>query len=315
MKKIVFILVLLLFTAPALATVTIEANQIPDTNEVAITYFSDGNLPRGFGLDITISDGNIVKCIAAMEGECTDSVRGFGIFPSTIVINDQVEPAVISHAGNPVSTIQPALGGFDTNGVTIELGSLYQEPNSPPLGTESEPVVLCTLVVTADSNCIVRIKGNVGRCGEGSPAYGVVMEDVEEIPNVVFVDGNYIPPEDEECIPSDHPDYDEWVLVGKPDSWCFPKQCHGDIDGELEEFGRDNWVPVGLNDFNIFLAGYHKPDDDPDFDYWIAADLDHVAEEFGRDNWVRVGLFDFNVFLEYYHDADVDVPGDCQDVP
>lgn len=314
MKKIVFVLVVLLFTAPALATVTIEANQIPDTNQVVITYFSDGNLPRGFGLDITISDGNIVDCIAAMEGVCTDSVRGFGIFPSTIIINDQIEPAVISDAGNPVSTIQPALGGFDTNGVTVELGSLYQEPNSPPLGTELDPIVLCTLVVTADANCIVRIKGNAARCGEGSPALGVVMEDVGEIPDVIFVDCNYIPPPppDIGCIPSDHPDYAEWVLMGEPNSWCGSgRQCHGDADGAEELIGK-NWFWVGFNDLTVFLSGFQQGYTDPETHPWIAADFDHAEELIGK-NWFRVGFNDLNIFLANFQQGVV--PDDCLDVP
>jgi len=169
-KKIVFTLVLLLFTAPALAsTVTIDANQIPDTNQVEISYTSDGNLPRGFGLDITVTDGNIVACIPAMTvGECTTDDRGFGIFPSTILIDDAPPTPVILDVGTPVSNVQPALGGLDTNGITIELGSLYQEPNAPPSSG-----VLCTIVIT--KSCIVRIAGNAGRCGESSPALGVVM--------------------------------------------------------------------------------------------------------------------------------------------
>lgn len=308
MKKIVFILVLLLFTAPALATnVTIDANQVGDTNEVVITYFSDGNLPRGFGLDITVTDGNIVACIPAMEGECTDSDRGFGIFPSTIVIDDTPPQAVIIFAGNPVSTIQPALGGLDTNGVTIELGSLYQEPNSPPLGTESDPIVLCTIVVTED--CIVRIKGNAARCGEGSPAYGVVMENPDEIPIVVFgiadvnIDDGPGP-----CFPSDHPDYDEWVLVGEPNSWCYTYQCYGDADGKQGGDPFSGYFYVEYADLNALIASWKKPTTDPAFD--ISADFSRSEDGDPFSGYFRVEYKDLNIVIANWKD-DSGLAADC----
>jgi hypothetical protein len=28
------------------------------------------------------------------------------------------------------------------------------------------------------------------------------------------------------------PLYDDWVSVGKPECWCYPRQCHGDADGK-----------------------------------------------------------------------------------
>ena len=293
MKKIVFILVLLLLTAPAWATVTIDANQVGDTNEVEITYVSDGNLPRAFGLDITVTDGNIVAVIAAMEGECTATVRGFGIFPSTIVINDQVTPPVISFAGTPLSTVQPALGGLDTNGVTIEAGSLYQEPNAPDLSG-----VICTIVVT--KSCIVRIAGNAARCGEGSPAYGVVMEDETEIPIVTFGDANVIIVEGpEDCMSSDHPAYDDWVLWGKPDCWCYSRNCRGDADGlKIGPF----WVQAV--DLNTMVAAYAKIDTAlATVTNGICADFDHT-----KIGPFRVQAVDLNTLVSYYAKIETFVP-------
>jgi len=311
MKKIVFTLVLLLFTAPAWAatTVIIDANQVGDTNQVVITYevvLPDVNLPRGFGLDITVSDGNIVACIPYMAGECTADVgnRGFGIFPSTIVIDPAPPQAEIIYVGNPVSIVQPALGGLDTNGITIELGSLYQEPNAPPSSG-----VLCTIVIT--KSCIVRIKGNAARCGEGSEPLGVVMEDETEIPNVVFGDANVIYVEGPgPCIPSDHPDYDDWVLLGEPNSWCNKRQCHGDADGILNEYGRGNFAWVSNEDIAILVAGFREIYVDAATSPWIAADFDRRENEYGRGNFARVSTEDINILVAYFREPTV--LDDCQ---
>lgn len=305
MKKIVFTLVLL-FAAPAWADVTITATQVGESNEVVIDYNSNGNLPRAFGVDITVTDGNIIACIPAMIGECTVSVRGFGIFPGTI---DIAGDGTVNNYGSPAAPpgATGALGGIDTNGITIEMGSLYEEPNAPPLSG-----ILCTIVIT--ESCTVNIAGNAARCGVGSEAKGVVMEDPAEDVNVVYVpaDVNYEPgPVD--CFPSDHDDYDEWLAVGKPDSWCFERQCHGDADG-AQFAGKWVFGP----DLTVLIAGWNQeysgddeldgPDPDELPDTWIAADFDHAAFA-GK----RVFGPDLTVLITYWN-QDV-VPDDCLDVP
>ncbi len=182
MKKIAFVLAVLLFAAPAWATdITITATQVGDTNQVEISYVSNVNLPRAFGLDITVTDGNIVACTPAMVGECNDLVRGFGIFPGTIQID---AGGNVTDDGTPVAPSDDpgAFGGLDSNGITIEMGSLYVAGNEPPLEG-----VLCTITVT--ESCTVNIAGNAARCGMGSEALGVVMVDWTEDPVVNYVDG------------------------------------------------------------------------------------------------------------------------------
>ena len=48
--------------------------------------------------------------------------------------------------------------------------------------------------------------------------------------------------------------YQEWVDVGRPDCWCYPRQCHGDIDGRTQ---GDQWAGywyVGTDDLNVLQA-------------------------------------------------------------
>lgn len=317
MKKIVFTLVLLLFTAPAWATeVFIDANQVGDTNQVEITYEvvpPDVNLPRGFGLDITVSDGNIIACIPYMTGECTADAgnQGFGIFPGSIVINDQITPAEIIDVGNPAALPgaigTPAGSGIDTNCITIELGSLYQEPNAPPLSG-----VLCTIVVT--KSCIVRIVGNAARCGEGSEPLGVVMENPDEVPIISYgTEDVNIPTGPEDCFDSAHPDYDEWVAVGKPDSWCYKYQCYGDADGKRNGSPFTGYSRVRVEDLNVLIAGWEDPVYvDEETHPWIAADFDRKLNGSPFTGYSRIRVEDLNVLVTNWEsDAGIPDPPNC----
>lgn len=300
MKKIAFVLAVLLLAAPSWAAVTITATQVGDTNEVEISYSTDGTLPRAFGLDITVTDGNIVACTAAHVGECDATDQGYGIFPGTIVIEAD---GTVSDYNTPVAPSDDpgALGGLGTAGITVEMGSLYEDTNAP-----ADSGVLCTIVVT--ESCTVNIAGNAARCGEGSEALGVVMENPDEVVIPTYIPG--VVEFEDECIPSDHADYNEWLAVGKPNSWCNPRQCHGDADGLDEQYGFIR-VWVGYNDVSMLVDGFRKTyGGDPTVDTWIAADFNHADEQYGFIR-VRVGYDDVAVLLDYFRKTDV--PEDCLD--
>jgi len=304
MNNIVFALVVLLFTVPAWAQVTITATQVGTTPEVEISYVSDGNLPRAFGLDITVTDGNIVACTAAMEGECTATVRGFGIFPGTIDIDDTVTPPVVNSYGTPVApgTARGALGGLGTPGITIEMGSLYEGPNAPPSSG-----VLVTIEVS--TGCTVNIAGNAARCGEGSAPMGVVMEDPGQLPPVIYV-SVIVPDWDIDCMSSDHPSYDQWVAVLKPGCWCRenhpdanPRQCHGDADGTSQ--GKQNFW-VSTNDLDILVAAWSKPFEQLTGNQ-ICADFDHASQ--GKQ-YFRVSTDDLDILVAGWSQANLPL-ADC----
>ncbi|MHC4603910.1 MAG: hypothetical protein ACYS6W_11340, partial [Planctomycetota bacterium] len=229
-----FVLAILLFAAPAWATVTISATDLGG-GEVAISYVTDGNLPRAFGLDITVTDGDITACEPNMVGECTATVRGYGIFMGTIAIEAD---GTISDYGTPVapSSYPGTLDGLDTNGITIEMFSLYQEPNAPPASGE-----LCRITIT--EMCTVNIAGNTARCG----TEGVVMEDWEEVPVVT-----YVPTDvgiDEMPVGSTIGDiyitqaiHDLWVSIGRPVIWL----CVGNSRGDANNDGFTNPTDVGM---------------------------------------------------------------------
>lgn len=101
------------------------------------------------------------------------------------------------------------------------------------------------------------------------------------------------------------PDYDEWVAVGMPESWCTPYQCHGDADGNTEIIAKQS-RRVGYYDINILLAGFNRPYAG---ESWIAADFDHHAGIIAKQS-CRVDYADINILLAWFNKADV--PTDCQ---
>jgi len=291
MRKLCFVLTALLMTVPAFAGINISCSQVGTDLVAEVSYSMDGgdaNLPRAFGLDISVDSGATID-------DLTDTDPCFWVYPGTIVISG----GDVNDYGTPVAPNDApgAQGDLGTGAITIEMGSLYaaEDPNhtDPPASSG----VLFRIEVSAE--CNVTIAGNSARGN-------VVLESTDEAD--VNYSGCLIA--SSECYTG--PDYTEWVTVGKPDSWCYPKQCHGDATGGPEQYGRNNWVAVGLADFQVLAGGYNDNSYvDPATDPWIAADFTHNAEQYGRNNWVRVGLADFQILAGYYNDPCTTVPGDC----
>jgi hypothetical protein len=108
----------------------------------------------------------------------------------------------------------------------------------------------------------------------------------------------------DDCLTPDHMDYDDWVVVGKPDSWCWQRQCHGDGDNATERYGRGS-VWVGFNDIYVLLDAFQVAS--PTLEQ-LAADFNRRDENYGRCS-VRVGYDDLDVLL--YHFQNPSVPNDC----
>jgi hypothetical protein len=107
------------------------------------------------------------------------------------------------------------------------------------------------------------------------------------------------------------PDLAEWISVGWPQSWCAPRQCHGDANNSKDPYGKCYYW-VGYRDINILLAGFSKPYyGDPIAQPWIAADFDHRTEKIGKGSY-RVGYNDINVLLRYFAKPDSGIWADCQ---
>jgi len=277
MRKISLILVIFVLTAPALARVDIicEANEI-DVNSVTVRYVVTGETyrVRAIALDISLSrDVNIVEVNDFHVGESSQyTANAYGIFPASFAANIDPDPPV--DWGEPGYTPlaeeedypDDTLEGLDTNGITVEMGSLYvEEVNAPALSG-----VLLEFTAEDPLNTIVTVALNQIRGG-------IVLEDPDEEVSEVNLVGTVINP----CLVGGNagPDeYKDWVDWKAPDCWCYKYQCRGDANDEME-YGR---FRVLYNDVAILAAAVAK--EDPELatvENGICADFDH-GKEYGR---------------------------------
>ena len=289
MKKLV-VLTVLLMVAPALAVpsnvdITVAKT---GTNELTVSYSTDANLVSAFGLEIIIDD----PCISIASVDCSGNAD-YDIYPGSIVITGGVAGpwgqclADGSYPGTP----------DDPNHKTIEAGCLYAEGEDPP--ASSGPLAVVTLAgcdsVGAETTCLVRVIENVIRGG-------VVMEDPDEVPTVSEADGEVGHDLDICSCYGGMADWDQFVLVGQPECWCYPRQCHGDADGLPYGLGG-YWVAVP--DLTILKNAWNKPFGSL-VGNEICADFDRLPYGLGA---YRVAVPDLTILKANWNTAAT--PADC----
>jgi hypothetical protein len=299
MRKLVLTLaVVALFAAPALATVTISGEaDAGNARKIWIKYESDeAELVRAFALDIQATGGDIIEC---NDYEAGDDNGKYGIFPGSFAAApiqvDAQTGEVVSWEVDGYSPVAPAgdpdaLGDIPGPGITIEMGSLYD--TNPP----GDSGYLCS--VTCDENvtelCITAnaIRGKV------------VLESAAEVQELVVPDGTSAPciavGEEPPCLPSDHPDYDEWVNVGKPQCWCYPRQCRGDADGLKEGSAFFGYMYVGGDDLDILIDAWKILDPPKGPGCTLdqhCADFSHSKEGSAFFGYMRVGGDDLDLLI------------------
>ncbi|HUS73692.1 MAG TPA: hypothetical protein VMY06_11550, partial [Sedimentisphaerales bacterium] len=248
------------------------------------------------------------------------------ISPGTIQIDTSTTPPTIDYA-TPVAEYDDlqsdTLLGLDSNGITIEMGSLYAatDPCHPTAPVKSG--VLLSIYVSRppepDLQTCLTITGNVARAGSS----GVVMEDPDEVVAVTATGCCVVFPS-LECYVG-QPDYAVWEAVGKPLSWCYPRQCHGDATGTEDGDPKLGYFWVQEGDLNALITGWKKDgpllDDYVPGQDWIAADFNHTEDGDPKLGYYRVQEGDLNVLITYWKkDAmaqgdDPAVPADCLDLP
>jgi len=226
--------------APGKGATTVSCTPLSGTTfTVSYSYTGTESFPRAFALDITTSVGTIAGVTATKTGESTSASKGFGIFPGTIVIDSAA--GTVTSIGTPVALHSDlpsgTLGGIGTNGVTVELGSLYADASGKPDASG----VLVTVAVSGFGGATITIAGNMARGG-------IVLEDGTSVPaNASCI---LYPPPPPPCFywptgRSIYPTkYDRWTASGKPACWCPPTsvtgltaggsgyQCVGDAAGD-----------------------------------------------------------------------------------
>jgi hypothetical protein len=313
MKKRNVVLAMLVLATPAWAAVRIIIE--PTGNTAAIKYATDGEKVRAFALDITASKGVITDINDFIRGESTAAKPGYGIFPANFSRYITVNPDNGEVAAWDVNDYTPvadpcdpgALGGLGTNGITIEMGALYYptddaSPNAPPnSGT------LFKLTLSEAASLTVTLNEVRG---------GVVLTDPEVAATVDLSQATNVGDVGEDVFPASHPDYAQWVAVGKPQCWAYPRQCHGDTDGRAEGDSKTGYHYVGTLDLNVLQAAWmvlEQPQGPgiASIQNGICADFAHDVGGDAKTGWYRVGTTDLNRLTTNWLVKDPNVPGDC----
>jgi len=317
MKKLSLVLAALLFTTPALAAVRIIVE--PSGKTATIKYATDGEKVRAFALDITVDKGVIQGISGFIRGESTKAKPGYGIFPGSFARHITVNPDTGEVAKWDVNDYTPvadpcdpgALGGLGTNGITIEMGALYYPTDDSSPNAPLNQGTLFKLTLSEAAKLTVKLNEVRG---------GIVLTN-PDVPAVVNLTGAAgISIASSNALTSSQPDYAEWVAVGKPTCWTYPRQCHGDADGLKEGNEKTGFYYVGPSDLNLLVAAWQVKE--PPFGPGITSIQNGICADFAHDQGgsastgtYRVGPTDLNRLVEYWlvkeAPAGPGVPSDC----
>jgi hypothetical protein len=307
MRRILLIVAMLLFVAPAMAVVTVTATQQAASvgcDQVVISYICDANEEvRAFALDINVSSGLIIEDITGFQ---TGTGAHYGIFPGKF--RDFIDPADPNWSDpnyNPVAPdADPDSGnGLGSTYIAIEMGALYAAGGGP--GTSGN---LCTLIVKAST---LPASGTLTMYTNDLRG-GVVDADAKAIvpPALVLTGTAIVFPDCYPCYTGYTVGYGEWYSVGKPSCWCgsntspaWPYQCDGDADNTTQTFSK---FRIYTYDLNLVLDNWKRKNTDPALD--ACADVDHLSQTFSK---YRVYTYDLNKVLDNWKLKDTDFLADC----
>lgn len=299
MKRLSVLLAVLVLAGPTLAAVRIIVE--PDGNTAAIKYETDGEKVRAFALDITVDAGTIVGISDFIRGESTAEKPGYGIFPANFSRYITVDADTGEVAAWDIDDYTPvadpcdpgALGGLGTDGITIEMGALYYPANDNSPNAPGDSGTLCRLTLSTTANVTVSLNEIRG---------GVVLTDPDVAATVDLIQASALTvttASNGDLLASSHPDYAEWVAVGKPACWAYPRQCHGDADGVADGDASTGYYYVGPRDLDVLVAAWQVKE--PPFGPGIASIENGICADFARDKegdeatgFYRVGMTDLN---------------------
>jgi len=281
-KMLILVVVLLAVPVMAASTVTITCSVDVPARTVQVSYSSNLNLIRGFGLDLNVAAGGNITAVSNLN-------TNYRIYPGQIVIDDSNRVTDYNTPYVPGSLGQPS--------VTIEMGSLYtMDPNyqykDPNYGYNKKPAASGTLLKFTVSGT-----GNAnGTVTENQARGGIVMEDPNESPTGLgppLCTWSLVVPTD--CLKNTATEYPVWAdpMWNKPNCWCYKRNCRGDTDNTRVGF----WVYSA--DLNLLKSAYGKADTR------LRNITNGICADFGHDKvGFRVYSGDLNILKSYYAKAD-----------
>jgi len=296
MKKVVCLIAVLALTASTYAGVVITAAEGtgPNDNKLVLSYTADAG-DELVGLAVVLDAGTGGDTIKVNSGWAIDSF--FDVFIDAY----KTDPAKLDDTT------------FGDDGTTP-----FADTEGPgQVTTDSAKVSLCLAALPADhlgkasSSELAVIDVNDGDA-DGAVTVCVTLDTLRggpvDIEGAVAatIEGSCVTiilgtPE---CLKNTAPEYNAWVSYGKPDCWCFRRQCNGDANGAAV-LGK--WVTSA--DLNILKAVYNATLANVlAYPGGICADFNHAAV-LGKP----VTSADLNILKLYYNQATVpqcDLNGD-----
>jgi hypothetical protein len=320
MKKLSLVLAVLLSSAPVWAKVYITVE--PNGKTATIKYATDGEKVRAFALDITVDKGVIVDINDFIQGESTKEKPGYGIFPANFARYITVNPDTGEVAKWDVENYTPVAdpcdpgalpqSGLGTYGITVEMGALYYPTDDASPNAPLNQGKLFKLTLSEQANLTIKLNQTRG---------GIVLTNPDVPAEVDLTKASGISIAGiMETSAANSAEYAEWVAVGKPVCWTYPRQCHGDADGLKEGDAKTGFYYVGPSDLNLLVAAWQVKE--PPFGPGIASINNGICADFAHDQagstttgFYRVGPTDLNRLVESWlvkePPAGPGIPADC----
>jgi hypothetical protein len=311
MRRFLFIVAMLsLIAAPAMATITIRAQQHQPANvlgaytggrycnAIDVNYTcSAGERIRAFALELTLDPASgftFNKIDTFKVGESNATSKGFGIFPGKF--RDFIDPAAPNWADGNYNPIAPATDadatgtGLGTNKVILELGSLFVGDANRPASTGT----LCRLYVDVNKPGLTGfgpVSGNFTFGGNATRG-GVVLEDgTAAAPTYSAIGraaaGVFSLQKTFPCWQPYDVQFNEWLIVWEPRCWAgwqvadanWRVQCLGDADNKTETLSK---FRVYSSDYNALVAGWAKKATLLRAGIGMCCDFDHKSETLSK---------------------------------
>ena len=329
MKKLLCLFAVIALAAPIYAadpnvsvTCTDEGSGVVRIDyEVLVEDGVDPGLARGFAMDITVTGNATIEGISdySSDGTSTSTPSAYGVFISSTVFEN--DPNFVNNWGDPVATGTGALGGLGTNGITVEIASLYNattEAGKAP--GMSGTLFKLKIDGNGDDDTTVAIAAEALRGG-------AVMESVGA-PSIVSA--NIVAPGCSmtglaDCFGAigaevTQAEFDDWDTFGKPDCWCYARQCYGDVNNTAEGTKFGGWFFVGVDDLTLLSSAWQvkeppKGSGIASIPNGICADFSHSQEGTKFGGWFRVGVDDLTLLSQNWQVKEPPkgsgVPADC----
>ncbi len=295
MRKVLPILLAIAIAAPTWANVTVSVSEGAANDEIAELNLAidGGSVVRGLALKVTITGANL-----AAVADVTNVMSAFNAYidyyysnPGFLgsLPNETALPGTGAHAlANP-----DAAGVLSTLPATTFVISLGALDNSGNQGGVAAGGLLAKIKLSnfTGSSAQVCIEPDALRGGIVGDSLGTVS--AAGCASIA----KYVSPE---CVKSTAPFYAAWVQFGKPNCWCYARNCKGDADGKSQSSKSGTWW-VGTNDLNVLLSAWQvlEPPAGPGIlskPNGICADFARDAQSSKSGTW-RVGTNDLNILL------------------